>query len=165
MENENTIFGNSSVDFLNELAALLSAKNAKNEPIGNRVVGHRVPATEANPCLQEFPNLIFNVPDQRLPAKLRMAFSRSVTFSNDELLNWLTEMVSLGKEVVNNIKVVFGIYTDTYVDNHAPDIPDSKRNRISAFLCPYLDDKQSEYPQDSEKSGKVDVYNLGGLYP
>ena len=128
-------------------------------------LGKPVPAKAAGRCKLEFEHLMITESNRDLLYyRFKHSKTTNVTFTGQDLLDWLTEMIALGPTVVNNIRVVFGIYDPPFANEHHP----GKSDRLSVFLWPYLNNEPAKKPTTAvadPEENLVPPYNLGGLQP
>lgn len=156
-ENQNHNPTDANENFLKKFDMLISGAYLKDDL---KTSGGKVPADEADPCISQFATLAYGTRDENLPAAIRRGFTKSVSFTGADLNAWIKEMVDKGENIVNNIRIVFAVYTDKYVNDHPAQIPASKKYRLTVFLWPYKDDSEA-----IEGTTRIPPYNLGGLEP
>lgn len=124
-------------------------------------VGKAVKSDLANECVKAFHDLYESPNTSNIATKLSSSYTKSVGFHSMELMNWLA-IIAKDTSKVNNIRIVFGIYTQNYIDNYQPKCKKGNcLGRLTAFLWPYLDD----YPSKDAQGNLLEPYNLGGLEP
>ncbi len=124
--------------------------------------GQKVDPEKAQACADNFQDLLTNVTDHHLLYfRIKYAETFRVAFAGVDLNNYIKEMVDLGEKVVNNIKIVFGIYTEDFVKYYPTTLRQADIDKLSVFLWPYLDDNPSQDPHHN----LLPPYNLGGMEP
>ena len=91
------------------------------------------------------------------------------SFAGKDLLDWMTKIPTQfpgHRPDEIEIRIVFGVYTEDFLKTHVTDVTlrNSKRNRITAFLIPYLITTDKAANQRIATMGQTG-YDLGGLHP
>jgi hypothetical protein len=134
--------------------------------------GREVSAENADLCINIFPTEMgkHGIKQTAGPVSFIIKKARQITKSEDfygkGLLDWLVKTVDTydpvgeGKNI--RIKVVFGIYTPTFLANEGvgANLKAKKNDRIGVFLVPY-----STTTNKPLVTGNGKVYDLGGLDP
>jgi hypothetical protein len=88
----------------------------------------------------------------------------SVSFTDNLLGIWLADKPYKVFDNADEIKVVFGRYTEDFTDEEEGDFDEDKIGRLTVFLVPFKGGKRALYTKN-KTSEKIPAFNLGGLYP
>jgi hypothetical protein len=125
--------------------------------------GGTVAPAEAEQCKIQFEKLLHTENAEDLKQKITKAYTASIAFSGNELSTWLSNIMKKPATTVDNIRIVFGVYTPDYIAGHQTELSPVYEGRISAFLWPYLGNEEAR--EGEGKDNRIAPYNLGGLQP
>jgi len=146
----------------------------KPDSINGNVSGQVVSTDDITPCS----NLLIpamkrhGIDSKRKRSKIIWRKTMKVTdwesFTGNDLLTWMTNIPAQfppHKPDEIEIRIVLGVYTEDFLKKYvAENLRESKRNRITAFLIPYLLTKDKVRNQITATIGKTG-FDLGGLHP